>query len=131
MVSNMRRRLRVSCTAVHIFISDQRQQVFHACIHMIQISQQEFHEKALELCGGVHGGVDVVELGELATTLRERLESAFVSDEVVFCHNDLQASTWQFSPSLTFSFSPHVLAPSWTLLYSIPRHESRMMSGSL
>ncbi|CAM9704225.1 unnamed protein product [Pylaiella littoralis] len=54
---------------------------------------KEFHEKALELCGGVHGGVDVVELGELATTLRERLESAFVSDEVVFCHNDLQAST--------------------------------------
>ena len=54
---------------------------------------QDFHEKALELCGDVHGGVDVVELGALATDLRERLESG-VPSKVVFCHNDLQASTW-------------------------------------
>lgn len=54
---------------------------------------QDFHEKALELCGDVHGGVDVVELGALAAGLRERLESG-VPSKVVFCHNDLQASTW-------------------------------------
>lgn len=50
---------------------------------------QDFHEKALELCGKTHGGVDIVELGELATALRERLESE-VPSKVVFCHNDLQ-----------------------------------------
>ncbi|CBN79735.1 choline/ethanolamine kinase [Ectocarpus siliculosus] len=51
---------------------------------------ESFHAKALQLCGDVHGGVDVVELGGLATLLRERLESR-VPSKVVFCHNDLQS----------------------------------------
>ncbi|CAN0194423.1 unnamed protein product, partial [Hapterophycus canaliculatus] len=50
---------------------------------------QDFHKKALEACGDAYGGVDVVELGELAAALRERLESG-VPSKVVFCHNDLQ-----------------------------------------
>ncbi|CAM9340075.1 unnamed protein product [Ectocarpus sp. 8 AP-2014] len=54
---------------------------------------ETFHAKALQLCGDVHGGVDVVELGGLAASLRERLESR-VPSKVVFCHNDLQASTF-------------------------------------
>lgn len=64
---------------------------------------QDFHGKALELCGNVHGGVDVVELGALAAALRERLEGG-VRSKVVFCHNDLQASTWHPSPIFLFFF---------------------------
>lgn len=60
------------------------------------IRVKDFHEKALEICGDVHGGVDVVELGALAVALRERLESG-VHSKVVFCHNDLQASAWCLS----------------------------------
>lgn len=74
---------------------------------------QGFHEKALDLCGGVHGGVDVMELGTLAAEMRERLESG-VPSKVVFCHNDLQASTW--APSRG-SFCPHDL---WNVVFSRP-----------
>eukprot|EP00904_Undaria_pinnatifida_P013937 jgi/Undpi1/9674/HiC_scaffold_27.g12130.m1 len=51
---------------------------------------EDFHGKAMDVCGDFFGGVDVVELGKMVAELRERLEEG-VPSKTVFCHNDLQS----------------------------------------
>ncbi|CAM9210738.1 unnamed protein product [Scytosiphon promiscuus] len=74
---------------------------------------KDFHQKALELCGKAHGGVDVVELGELAAALRERLEGD-VPSKVVFCHNDLQCGNIMYNEGRSSSAAESSPRPTAT-----------------